>query len=468
MIGAGDDNCAQRRLRPAVDMAFLRMDRRNTPMHTGCLLTFALPEDAPPDFIYNLVVQLREQPVAPPFDRPVARTSRVPGFGGAQRAGTVDMDFHIRHSALPRPGGERELGVLVARLQTHAMDLGRPLWELHVVEGLENARFAIYLKVHRCLGDTSAVVAHLERWLSDTPHKRGSDAALFARPASASTDGAPASVADSGRGIVGAAAKQLTAARELGHVFRQRIDRRVHSQYDQSLTASVPRTPFNDRVTAQRRLATQVYAQDRFVALCEATGASVDAIALAIAGGAIRRYLMEYNALPKRSLVAGWSLAAPHAEGAADDTALLFNISLATDTPDVLERVRRIQCATQAGRQRAANLSKTAADQLATIRRLPSFLGQASGLGSQLPAACNLTVSSVPGPRRTLYLEGARLESLYAFAPLFDGYALDLTLIRYADTYCFGFAGCRSVLPHLQRLAVYTRLALEQLESAVA
>lgn len=468
MIGAGDNTRVRRDLRESVDTAFLRMDRRNTPMHTGCLLAFKLPDDAPPDFIYNLVEQLRQQPIAPPFDRPVARPSVVPGFGGAKRAGPIDMDFHIRHSALPRPGGERELGVLVARLQTNAMDLGRPLWELHVVEGLENARFAIYLKVHRCLGDTSAVVAHLERWLSDTPESRGSDRTLFSQPASTAANKSQRSDPDSRRGVVGAAGEQLAAVRELGHVLKERIDRRGRSRHDPGLAFRIPRTPFNDRVTAQRRLATQVYAQDRFAALHEATGAGVDDIALAIAGGAIRRYLMEYNALPSRSLVASWSIAAPQTEGAIDNAALGFNVSLATDTPDVLDRVRRIRSSTQAGRQRAANLSRTAADQLATMRGLPSLLGQATGLGSHLPRACNLTVSSVSGPRRTLYLDGARLESLYAFAPLFDGYALDLTLVSYADTYCFGFAGCRSVLPHLQRLAVYTRLALEQLESAVA
>lgn len=94
------------------------------------------------------------------------------------------------------------------------------------------------------------------------------------------------------------------------------------------------------------------------------------------------------------------------------------------------------------------------------------FTKQTSGLGARLPPSCNLTISSVSGPSRPLYLDGARLESIFPFSPLFDGCALDVTLTSYADTYCFSFAGCRQVLPHLQRLAVYTGLALEQLERA--
>ena len=136
-----------------LDAAFLRMESPRTPMHVGALMTFKLPDKAPRDFLQRLLKRMREHPFMPePFGCKLAR-GRFSRVAPAWVETRLDMDYHLRHSALPYPGGERELGQLVARLHSHPLDLSKPLWEAHVIEGLENNRFAIYFKAHHCAID---------------------------------------------------------------------------------------------------------------------------------------------------------------------------------------------------------------------------------------------------------------------------------------------------------------------------
>ena len=137
------------RLNP-MDASWLAMEAHATPMHVGVLAIFSIPPKAPPDYVAGLVQDMQE------YRDPVAPWRQIDA--------EFDLDYHFRHSALPAPGGERELGAMVSRLHSNPLDRTRPLWECHLVEGLEDDRFAIYLKVHRAiLGGISAVPAFLER-----------------------------------------------------------------------------------------------------------------------------------------------------------------------------------------------------------------------------------------------------------------------------------------------------------------
>src|SRR5260221_14725885 len=152
------------------DAAFLRMESRRTPMHVGALLVFQLPDDAPPDFLRALLKQMREHPFMPaPFDCRLSQSTigkLLPHWEPA----TLDMEFHIRHSALPYPGGERELGTQVARLHSRPMDLTRPVWEGTLIEGLENRRFAFYFKAHHCAVDGMGAMSMVRAWLTEDPN----------------------------------------------------------------------------------------------------------------------------------------------------------------------------------------------------------------------------------------------------------------------------------------------------------
>ena len=135
---------ADRKLLNLLDLSFVLMETRQTPMHVAGLQTFVLPDGAPRDYPRKVYDYLRSFPVtAAPFNyrlRGVGSGRLRPTFEVAYK---IDLEYHLRHSALPYPGGERELGILVSRLHSNPMDLDRPLWEIHLIEGLQGGRFAL-------------------------------------------------------------------------------------------------------------------------------------------------------------------------------------------------------------------------------------------------------------------------------------------------------------------------------------
>src|SRR5438132_7246008 len=157
------------------DAAWLLLESRETPMHVGGLLEFTRPRDAPPTYLKLQLERMRAtRTLPPPWNlRPLEGRlvgARLPLLRTVK---DIDLDFHVRHSALPSPGGQRELGVLVSRLHSNQLDLHRPLWEVHVIEGLEGNRFALYSKMHHSLIDGVSGMRLIMRALSTDPDERG-------------------------------------------------------------------------------------------------------------------------------------------------------------------------------------------------------------------------------------------------------------------------------------------------------
>lgn len=440
------------------DTTFLRMETRRTPMHVGALLTFKLPQDAKPGFLQTLFAELRQTPFMPfPFDHKLSSAKLRPAWVEA----TTDIDYHLRRSALPFPGGERELGVLVERLHTQPLDLSRPLWELHLIEGLDHGRFALYLKAHHAAIDGRGAVKLLRGWLSDDPADR---TGMQATDSGVSAPRTPASRRRPQP--LKALARQLRAVPELAALLR----RIGASQMEGGLRGSlrVPRTLFNQAVTQQRRVATQILELERLKSVASATGTTVNDIILTLCGGAMRRYLQEQQALPGRTLYASVPVGRLYKEGASSSNAASgFVCPLATDEADPLARLRRIAGVTRHGKQVFQSTSPEAISQYSLLGLAPLVLGQMTGTLARLPPLFNVTVSNVVVSKTPLYLRGAELEGMYPIGFLLDGYALIITLVGYCDRVSLGFTGCRDRIPHLQRLAVYTGEALAELEQVL-
>ena len=166
------------RLISPTDAAWLLLESRDTPMHVGGLFEFTPPADAPPDFLKGELERLRaSRAIPPPWNLKLVHGPLVDSRLPLMREGhDIDLDYHVRHSALPYPGGQRELGILVSRLHSHQLDMHRPLWEVHLIEGLEGDRFAIYLKMHHSLIDGVSGMRLILRTLSTDPDERGTPA----------------------------------------------------------------------------------------------------------------------------------------------------------------------------------------------------------------------------------------------------------------------------------------------------
>ena len=134
----------------AIDASWLAIDSEDTPMHVGSLQIFSIPDSFSETFLRDEVERMKAGKIVSPWNLKLTKSGILgrllsPSWSEDK---AVDLNCHVRHSALPKPGGERELGILISRLHSNHMDFHRPLWECHFIEGLENNRFAIYTKIH--------------------------------------------------------------------------------------------------------------------------------------------------------------------------------------------------------------------------------------------------------------------------------------------------------------------------------
>ncbi len=447
-----------------LDLSFVLMETRQTPMHVAGLQTFVPPPDAPRDFAKRVYDYLRSFPVtAPPFNyrlRGVGLGHLMPSF---EEVAKVDLDYHLRHSALPYPGGERELGVLVSRLHSNPMDMDRPLWEIHLIEGLRGGRIALYGKLHHSLADGVSGVGLLN--FSENP-KSSRTPPIWAQPRArksrtAATPGTqgflPPALASQARalpnllrGLAGSASAAMG----------------MKSDPDFTSLAESPRTIFNTNITPQRRVATQVTSLARMKAIGDAAGGSVNDVLLAACGAALRRYLAEIEQLPSRSLIGSIPVALPRDASEAGGNAISFaNVRLGTDIEDVRERFEMIRRSSAAGRAYLKQMSPTALIDYTVLISSPQMLTRLPGIGSRVPPIYNVIISNVPGPRGKLYFLGAEMEAYFPISALAHGQALNITVMSYAGGLYFGFTACPDRVPSVQRLAVYTGEALDELEA---
>jgi len=448
----------------ALDAAFLLAETRQTPMHIAGLQTFKIPDGAPRHFVSELFAELRSHPVtAIPFTYRLAG-----GLGGKllprwEVTRDIDLDYHLRHSALPYPGGERELGVLVSRLHSNPMDLSRPLWEFHLIEGLEDDRFAIYCKLHHALVDgvnsiklinLSSDPAHsatLPIWADDSrsASERGSRTGGL-------LDWLPPLVESEFKALPSFARSLLATAQATAGFEQFR---------DLTGLTEAPRTIFNVRIGGQRRVATQATSLERVKTIGRAAGGTVNDVVLAACGAALRRYLAELGKLPEDTLIASVPVAlAREAADASGNAVTALATRLGTDVADVRERFDVIRRSSEAGKENLGRMTGTAAMNYTMVMAAPALLSWVPGVGELAPPLYNLIISNVPGPRQTLYFHGAEMTAYYPVSQVGHGQALNITVLSYAGQFTFGFVACRESVPSMQRLAVYTGEALDELE----
>lgn len=453
---------------PPLDMAWLALESRDTPMHVGGLLEFTLPEGAPPDYLQRQFERWREpQSIPPPWNlRLVAGPlvgHRLPLMRSER---DVDLDYHVRHSALPHPGGQRELGILVSRLHSNQLDLHRPLWEAHLIEGLEGNRFAIYVKVHHSLIDGVSAMRMILRALSADPDERGM-APVWATAAG----GRPGRDGDS-RGPLGRAASEAKGtAKALAGLGRAAVDLGQAAFDDRPLQAPyrTPDSALAGNLAGQRRFATQRYELARVKALAKAGDCTLNDIVLYLSATALRSYLSEHGRLPDRPLSVGIPVNLRQEGDNSTGTAIGMMVAeLGTNIAYPLARLEAIKRSTAEAKAHLSKLPPEARTSYTLLITGPYIAGLVARLGRRAPLPFSVGISNVPGPNERLYLNGARLDSVFPLSLLLHGNALNITCISYAGMLNFGFTGARDTLPHLQRLAIYMGEAVDELEGLLA
>jgi diacylglycerol O-acyltransferase / wax synthase len=464
------------RLNP-LDASWLYTESRATPMHVGALLPFRLPEGAPKDFGRRLMAELRKhQKFAPPWNRRLKSSLLKMPVHHWIDDDDIDLDAHLRHAALPHPGGQRELGELIARLHSQPLDLSRPPWECTLIEGLEGGRFAFFVKMHHSLIDGVSGMKLLQRAMPDDAQKSLTMPPFWAVGLATRKNAKPkperdtrtATYANAAAGAIEALRGQIGTVPQLLLAFGKLLRTNGPTDEDLQVPFGAPASLLNGRVRSKRRFATQQIAIARMKALAAAAGCTLNDLVLATCGGALRRFLDDGGELPEKSLTAGIPVSVRPKDDDSAGNAITFIIAtLGTDIEDPLARLAAIRASVQSAKAHVQGLPRQAMTQYTIALMAPTLLTLLTGLGGRTRPMFNVTISNVPGPDKPIYFRGAEMLGTFPASIVTHGQALNITCQSYAGMMDFGFTGCHASLPHMQRIAVYTGEAFDELERLI-
>lgn len=454
--------------------AFLLAENRSQPMHVGGLQLFEKPEGAGRDYVRRMYEEMRDvDEIAPLFLKHPKRSVKTAGQLVWEEDDQFDIEHHVRHSALPRPGRVRELLELCGRLHGTRLAWERPLWEAHVIEGLRDGRVAMYTKTHHALVDGISAMRLIQSVLSTDPDQRGMPAPWGVRPArtvraqeKAERDLAevPIQALRTAFGITAEAAGMPGAlVRTLNKGLRNETS---------ALSLYAPRTMFNRSITGSRRFAAQDWPIERLRAIGRASGATLNDVVLAMCSGAVRAYLLELAALPDSPLVAmvPVGLNAKQSQIASTEGGNAVGAvmcKLGTDLADPADRLEAIHRSMLDGKRALSGMTPIQIMAMSALGQVPAILPPLLRMQGIVRPPYNLIISNVPGPRTTHYWNGAKLLGQYPLSIPINGMALNITCTSYDGNMGFGLTGCRRTVPHLQRLLGHLDDEVKALEKAV-
>lgn len=459
------------------DAFFLLIESENTPSQIGVLARMKLPKGADKRFILDMVEGFRKfQPSAAPYNLKLAERSASNPVYSWETVDRIDIDYHLRHSALPQPGGERELAVLISRLHSIPLDHSRPMWECHVIEGLEDDCFAIYSKMHHALVDGVAGSRLMARWMGQTEPKTSANFAPFwAMPQlkRARVHKEPVLEPTSPANLQNLLEQIANPFKSAVGVFGATVEtiKGTRSKKLQGLVApyTAPNTMLNTAVGPQRRVSTVDFSTERLLKIGKQRGGTLNDVVMAVCGGALRRYLIEQSALPKKPLISQVPVSFRPKEDQGGGNAIgMILASLGTNEADVLKRFDTVKTSMSAGKTLLSNMNATEITAYSALMTLPFAVGQMTGIGNRRRKPMyNVVISNVPGPKEKRYLNGAEVFSVHPVSFTMQGQALNITLFTYDDRITFVFTACRESLPSIQRMVTHTKDALDELEQAL-
>ena len=434
---------AVKRLTPPDALAFLLMESSKRPMHMGGLQLFSPPKGAGHDFVRRTYVAMRAcEDVAPMFAGHPDTVRGRPFLARWTYDDQVDLDYHVTYTSLPAPGGKSELFSLVSQLHGQKLDRRRPLWQVHVIDGLDDGRFAIFTKAHHALFDGISFLSLLRRSLTTDPH-HGQVRVLWSQRPEARDASRSAPVASASWWETVTLIKDAWRERELFPVFR------------------APRTCLNVRSEVPLVCAIRPWPIQRIEGVARAAGVTINDVALAMCSGALRAFHLERDALPSRPLVAisPVDLRTPQdVEGRNVMSSAVCN--LATHLEDPAKRLATIHASMKYNTQFLRRLPRQVSMQLAGVIGVPITNG--SG-----PLQFNVGISHIADAREIRYHNGARLEGTFGFPPTLRGHALNIGLASNAVSLNLAVVGCARVVPDLDGILEHLEISLKDLERAV-
>jgi diacylglycerol O-acyltransferase len=365
-----------------------------------------------------------------------------------------DLEFHVRHIALPQPGDWRQLCIQTARIHARGLDLRKPLWEMYVIEGVDHAKdhrpgsFAVLLKIHHALVDGGAFTFMLSKLLDTSANAPKRQARTSVQTRAPQRSEALLMAAKS------ATLRPIAFARLLSSLAPRYLRSRLNFSGSEPERLHKPKAVFNDMIGRSRVVEGTEFdlqACNRIRTLVE--GTTLNDVVLAICGGAIRDYLLQRNALPTESLVAG----APvnlntNRTSASDNDISLIQLPIHTEIADPLERLQSVYKSSGVSKRSSEAIGSRSIGDLskqipAPLLSLATSVLYDSGLIGNMGTLFNLVITNVPGPRQPLYFCGAEMKAMYGLAPLAHTLGLVITQFSYNGKLYFGITADRDSIP---------------------
>jgi diacylglycerol O-acyltransferase len=451
-----------------MDAAFLFAETADAPLHVMGALVLETHGRGPREDFRRMRAQierrlpglpiLRRKLVAVPFDLGRPGWTDDPAF---------DLDSHLHRTALPAPGGDRELFEAIARIAEVPLRRDRPLWEMWVIEGLACGRFALVAKIHHAAVDGIGSTL-LMRALLDADRN-----ACLQRSAEAEPEPAPSSATLFADAALSLGAQPLRGARQILRTAGTAAQLAFASLSKREFPLpSAPRTQLNGRVTSRRAVALGSVQLSDVKRVKNAYAATVNHVVLAACAGALRRYLGAHGGIPQQPLVAAVPMALGErpADGLGNSLSALL-VRLPAHLADPLDRLREAREASHEA-MRTHELLGNQLNEWADLLS-PSLLGAAAqiytrfGLAQLAPPVVNLVMSNVPGPGSPLYCAGARVVACHPFGPIYDGCALNLTVMSYAGALGIGAIGCPDAVPAVDEIPRAFEASVDELLETV-
>lgn len=453
----------------ALDQSFLHLEGQATHMHVGACAVFEGPAPAYVELVATIEARLHLIP------RYRQRLATVPL--GQGRPVWVDdpqfrLPFHVRHTALPRPGGEAQLRLLAGRIFSQALDRGRPLWEIWLIEGLSDGRFALLSKTHHALVDgiSGLDIASVIFDSEPTP-----------KPVRAPRPWAPRPLPTSAQLLADAMIERATQPAEAITTIGQlaRGPRRLLTRAGSAVAGlgaltwagldPAPRSPFNVPIGPHRRFTWIEASLADFKDVKRAQHTTINDVILAAVAGGLGRHMQRHDVatdgLVLKALVPV-SVRDPADHGVLGNRIAAMWAPLPVGVVDPYERLRLIADAMASVKRSGQAIGARALTELAGFAS-PTLVAQAARLQAR-QRLFNLVITNVPGPQQPLFLSGRRLQAIYPLVPLAANTALGIAVLSYDGRLNFGLNADYDALADLERLAGDLEAAITEIVQSLS
>jgi WS/DGAT/MGAT family acyltransferase len=453
----------------ALDLAFFLAETEGSPKHVAGLMLFSKPPRAHRDFGRRLLEEFKTH------DRPTEPFNlviRLAALSGPRWEPAPDFDID-RHVFYHRPGKSitwKEVLEFVATLHEPLMDRSRPLWDYHLIDGIEGGRFAIYIRVHHAYADGMTMTTWLDRTLCDSPQ----DPTLkpvWMMPASRRKRMSKERVSLAGglQKLASGSMGQLVTAGGVAKLATQQILERAgitHKAVSLQFNTT-DKTPLTGSATPGRCIATACLEMESVKSVCTAARATLNHVALACIDGALHRYLEDigYPIDHPLTIQMPVNLRKDGKSGGGNRVGVAL-VELADPEGDHVRRLQDIGHSLHKVRNQIDSVPGDAMQQYTVISALTMELIDKLRLSDRIPATGHTLVSNVPGPTKTLYLKGAKLEQNYPISILVPGLRMNITLFSCSGILNFGIVATKD-LEQLDRLGAYIEEEFRAIEAAV-